>query len=136
MAKKQLPGARTVFWGKTEPGVGGLMQVLRQVGIAVEKAATLEEVQALVREWQPDLVVAGLHHGRIHVLNLLEWLQRQHRAPVALVVSDGWDVSLYLEAMKHGAFDCLALPLNQGELRRIVARALESRAAACAEAVA
>jgi DNA-binding NtrC family response regulator len=61
------------------------------------------------------------------LLDLLPWQERAAEMPPVLVVTDPDDVDLYLEAMSRGAFDCVALPLNQRELERIASRALLER---------
>lgn len=67
-------------------------------------------------------------------LELLSRLQRVLAPPPVLIVTDKLDAHLYLEAMRRSAFDCLGLPLNEGELDRIVSRALAARSLKTASA--
>lgn len=79
---------------------------------------------AWVESRSVDLVVAWLCQSYRGPLELLTRLKGLLAAPPVLVVSCGMDVNLYLEAMRLGAFDCVASPVEETELVRIVSAAL------------
>ena len=57
-------------------------------------------------------------------MNLLPWVRAVENAPKVVVAVDQWDKDLYLEALQLGAFDGIALPLDERELIRILSRAV------------
>lgn len=98
--------------------------ILSRHGLQVRATSSLRQVLASIRARQVDLVVARLCHGCRQALELLSSLGGKSDAPPVLVVTAGADVRLYLEAMQRGAFDCVAVPVDEQEMIRIVARAL------------
>jgi DNA-binding NtrC family response regulator len=130
-----LAGNRVVLWGAQQNDLDTIRQSLTRVGLHVQPVDSLEDLRAVIEGQEVDLIVARL--CRCFERPLLGLLASFHDAPSAppvLIVADGVDVHLYLEAMRRGAFDCVGLPLNEKELIRIVTRALEvqqSQAVAC-----
>jgi DNA-binding NtrC family response regulator len=120
-------GLRVVLWGPQDNGLELLGESLACRGFRVQAVNSFEELSSALEAQEVDLIVARLCR-RFHApLELLGRLQSAPAAPPVLVVTGEPDLHLYLEAMRRGAFDCVALPLNQSELVRIVSRALEAR---------
>ncbi len=122
-----LAGKRVAVWGSHPRALTPLEHCLESQGARTERVGSLEEVLAVLRTEDMDLVVAQLCQGFAHPLELLTWLGKEPSAPPVLIVAGAMDVSLYLEAMRRGAFDCIGLPLNETELLRIVSGALEAQ---------
>jgi DNA-binding NtrC family response regulator len=75
-----------------------------------------------------DLVISQLDSPDFNGLQLLKkWKSRDQRTPF-LVVTEGSDVGLAVEAMKLGAADCLVKPVSPIDLRATVLRLLEDEA--------
>jgi two-component system, NtrC family, response regulator HydG len=117
-----------VLWSEVPGELAEVKTILERHGHGVQTANSLEGVNALVESGSVDLVVSWLCGGYCGPLKLLSRSQAHPDAPPVLVVSCGLDVHLYLQAMQHGAFDCVAVPLNEEELMRIVSNALQSAA--------
>jgi DNA-binding NtrC family response regulator len=124
-----LAGKRVLLWGSHPRALGALECSLENQGARTEKVGSLEQALAVLRGEDVDLMVAQLCEGFAHPLELLTCLGEEPSAPPVLMVAGAMDVSLYLEAMRRGAFDCIGLPLNEMELLRIVSRALEAQGA-------
>ncbi len=122
-----LSGCRVILWGPQDNAVELLGENLVCRGFQVQTVGSLEELNNALAEQDVDLIVARLCRCFAEPLELLGRLQGAPSAPPVLIVTEGPDVHLYLEAMRRGAFDCVALPLNQQELLRIVKCALETR---------
>jgi DNA-binding NtrC family response regulator len=120
--------AHIVLWSEVPGELSEVKRILEQHGHRVQTAGSLEGALALAESGNTDLVIGWLCGGFNGPLKLLTRLQAHGDAPPVLVVSCGLDVHLYLQAMQHGAFDCVAVPLNEAELTRIVSQALQSAA--------
>ena len=104
--------------------------ILSECGLDPVPASTLEEAQALLAKRDALLVFcdAELANGTFHeVLRLAEAV----RIPV-VVASRVHETLQYLEAMRLGAFDFIALPYRRSEVEHIVASALHPPNAAAA----
>ncbi|MEX0820134.1 MAG: sigma-54 dependent transcriptional regulator, partial [Pirellulaceae bacterium] len=74
-----------------------------------------------------DLVISDLKMGTTSGVDLLRyWKSRQPRTPFIMVTAHG-KVDSAVEAMKLGAEDYLAKPVNPDELLMLVAKCLEAR---------
>jgi DNA-binding NtrC family response regulator len=120
--------AHIVLWSEVPGELSEVKSILERRDHRVQTASSLEGVMALVESGSADLVIGWLCGGYNGPLKLLSRLQAHRDAPPVLVVSCGMDMQLYLQAMQHGAFDCVAVPLNEAELVRIVSQALQSAA--------
>jgi DNA-binding NtrC family response regulator len=128
-------GYRVVLWGVLQGDLNGVGKSLARQGCLVHEVHSLEELRSVTQTHAVDLTVARLCRCLEQpLLEVLAWAQDVLSRPQVLIVADGLDVDLYLEAMRRGAFDCVGLPLNETELTRIVARALQARHAQFAAA--
>ncbi len=123
-----LPDYRVVLWGPEANALELLRENLVCQGFRVRTAGSLDDLSGVIEAGDVDLIVARLCRCFAEPLELLGRLQGAPSAPPVLIVTEGPDIHLYLEAMRRGAFDCVALPLDSHELIRIVTRALEARA--------
>ncbi len=124
---KPLARCHVVLWGPEDDTLDLLGENLVYQGFHVHTVGSLEELSSILEEQDVDLIVARLCRCFGGPLELLGRLQGAPSAPPVLIVTEGPDIHLYLEAMRRGAFDCVALPLNSHELIRIVTHALEAR---------
>src|SRR6476620_4430091 len=89
-------------------------------------AATAAEGLALIKETQPDVVVLDIHLPDASGLDTFHRVRAiDARIPVILVTGHG-TTDLAIEAMKEGAYEYLLKPLELGELRRLIDRAVRS----------
>ena len=71
-----------------------------------------------------DLVIADLQLCRESGLDLCSQLRQEHPGLPVILLSASPDTTSYLEAMRCGAYEYLAKPLDFGELRGVLQRAL------------
>lgn len=71
-----------------------------------------------------DLVIADLRLCRESGLDLLSELRRRTPGLPVILVSASPDASSYLDALRLGAYEYLAKPLDFAELQQVVQRAL------------
>ena len=118
---------RVILCGPQGDDLGDLKTTLERRGFQVQTLESEKEVRAAVQRNEADLVVTRLCFGFEFPLDLLGWMKGRLSPPPVLIVTEGRNVRLYLEAMQRGAFDCVPLPLDEQELLRLVGQAFESR---------
>lgn len=103
-----------------------LARVLRLEGYEVDMAAGVAEANKLLNQ-DVDLVISDLRLGKQSGLDLLRhWKEYRPAIPFVMVTAFG-EVDSAVEAMKLGAEDYLAKPVDPEELLRLVANCLETR---------
>jgi two-component system, response regulator YesN len=80
----------------------------------------------IVRAWSPHIVVTDIKMNRMSGLEFIHQLYRESSFPGKVVFISGYDdFELVRQAMKHGAMDYLLKPIDIGEMKHIVHKALE-----------
>jgi two-component system response regulator HydG len=104
-----------------------LESLLVSEGYAVD--AVEDGVAALERvvETPPDLVITDLQMPRMDGMELLERLRQQDRSLPVLVVTSMQDLQSAVAAMRAGAEDYLAKPVDVDALLVVIERALQRR---------
>jgi two-component system response regulator PilR (NtrC family) len=116
-----------------ERGVREVLSVLfERAGYAVRTSPSGEQALLAYAEWAPDVVLTDLTMPGMSGLELLRQLKAAaanegRDVPVIILTAHGSTGSA-VEAMKEGAFDYVAKPFNNDELRLLVRRALNMRA--------
>jgi DNA-binding NtrC family response regulator len=104
-----------------------LIELLRDEGYSVESAADGFKALGKVADFAPDLVVTDLKMPGMDGLQLLEKLRENDpELPVIMMTAFG-EIETAVRAMRSGARDYLAKPVNMGELSAVVSRELEQR---------
>jgi len=104
-----------------------LVELLRDEGYAVESAADGFKAVGKAAEFAPDLVVTDLKMPGMDGLQLLAKLRENDPDLPVIVMTAFGEVETAVKAMRAGARDYLAKPVNVGELSVVVARELEQR---------
>jgi DNA-binding NtrC family response regulator len=100
--------------------------VLAEQGYSVCTAADGLEGMALWHQVRPDLVLTDLKMPKADGLEVLDFRNRQfQQVPLVLLTAYG-TVQSAVAAMKQGAFDYLAKPVDHEQLLAVVAKALAS----------
>jgi two-component system response regulator AtoC len=117
-----------------EPNLRKILSAqLSRDGYDVLTAEDGEQGLSLLREHHIDLVVTDLKMPKLDGMQLLrEAMQEDPDLPVVMITAHG-TVDTAVEALKLGAFDYLTKPFDKEDVRRIVAKALKTRALAGAE---
>jgi DNA-binding NtrC family response regulator len=98
--------------------LGDREKVLQALGdqCHVVAAQTVDDALAHLND-SVDLVITEIKSTQVNGVELMQrWKARRPATPF-LMLSEGRDVSTAVEAMKHGAADCLVKPLDADELR-------------------
>ncbi len=104
-----------------------LTLTLRRMGHATSTAATVEEAKQRLRGESFHLCLSDMHLPDGDGLQLLGWMQEHCPGlPVAIITAHG-NVETAVQALKGGAFDFVSKPVDIGDLRRLVSRALKLR---------
>jgi DNA-binding NtrC family response regulator len=125
---------RVLLWIKPEAELEeGLDMVpvvteLEARGCCVERISSRAELAAALREGPVALVLARVSTSSREPLEWMAATPPDARPPVVLLAT-ALDVPTYLEGMRCGAFDCVALPVQPSEFNRVARKALE----ACAD---
>jgi len=101
---------------------------LRQRELDVAWAHDGESGIGALEKTQPGAVVCELRTPRIDGLAVLARATDRRPAPCVVLVSDGPDLDLAVEAMRRGAWDVQAWPLHLDRLFETLLRGLEHRA--------
>jgi DNA-binding response OmpR family regulator len=88
---------------------------LRHHGYEVRSAADGQAALALVREWEPDVIILDVMMPKIDGITLLPLLRRITEVPVIMLSAKG-EVESKVEGLAHGADDYLSKPFELSEL--------------------
>jgi DNA-binding NtrC family response regulator len=104
-----------------------LMELLTEDGYTVESAADGFKALGKAADFAPDLVLTDLKMPGMDGLQLLAKLREGGGDVPVIVMTAFGEVETAVRAMRDGARDYLAKPVNVGELSVVVARELEQR---------
>ena len=109
-----------------EPDLVELVELtLARMNLATATALTLGDARRHLQTGSFDLCLCDMRLPDGDGLDLLEWVQANRPAlPMAIITAHG-NVETAVRALKSGAFDFVTKPLDLGELRRLVMRALK-----------
>jgi DNA-binding NtrC family response regulator len=100
-----------------------LASVARQLGYAVEAAASAEAALALVEAFRPTVVITDLMLPGIDGLDLLQQLKGLAEPPAVLLITGHATIESAVEAMRRGAYDFLTKPLDPVRLEVLLDKA-------------
>jgi two-component system response regulator HydG len=104
-----------------------LTELLNEEGYLVESAADGFKALGKVADFAPDLVLTDLKMPGMDGLQLLAKLREGDPDLAVIVMTAFGEIETAVRAMRSGARDYLAKPVNVGELSVVVARELEQR---------
>lgn len=108
-----------------------IRQALTRAGTQVSTAVSARRAAALVREKQPDLIIADAHLADDGLWSFLNAAQTPAANVIVLVPANA--PGLMVRAAKRGALDVLAKPVDYVLLRELLPRELALRGTAHAE---
>ncbi|HOI88635.1 MAG TPA: sigma-54 dependent transcriptional regulator [Lentimicrobium sp.] len=104
-----------------------LETLLQKHGYAVEHSYSFTEGRKKMQSFQPDLVLTDLRLPDHDGLEILQLVNREApQVPVILMTSYG-DIRTAVKAMRMGAFDYVAKPVNPDEILSTIRRALSKK---------
>jgi len=102
-------------------------RALERAGYAVDAAAGLTEAWDRLELTMPDVVICDVRLQEADGMGLLARIKESH-PEIAVIMMTGYaSIESAVQAIKAGAIDYLAKPFNPGQLRHVVAKALEQR---------
>ncbi len=109
-----------------EPGIRqGLQEILEEAGYAVSSAADGEAGVRMLKEQTFDLTLTDLAMPGLGGLEVLKYLAHHQPECPCIIITGYGTITNAVTAMRQGAYDYLAKPVNATELRLVVARALD-----------
>src|SRR5580765_2727430 len=103
----------------------GLEQLVKSWGFVAESATDGEDGLAKVTSFRPAIVISDLVMPRMDGLSLLRALQQQGADVTTLLLTAQGTVETAVEAMKEGAYDYLAKPVDLQRLRILLDKIVE-----------
>ncbi|MCC6348438.1 MAG: sigma-54-dependent Fis family transcriptional regulator [Candidatus Eisenbacteria bacterium] len=128
MTSREAPVVLVV--AKDATGPRALVAALRARGFEVVFAHDGESGLGALEKAGPSAVVCELRSSRIDGLAVLARATDLRPSPVVVLVSDGPDFELAVEAMRRGAWDVQAQPLHHDRLIEALRRGLEHQSLA------
>ncbi|HMQ31702.1 MAG TPA: response regulator [Chloroflexaceae bacterium] len=102
-----------------------LTALLRREGFGILAARSVAEARVQLLRERPSVILLDVGFPDGSGLELLEELRASPDSPLAIVATAGDASPAAVEALRHGAFDVLAKPINNDLLRAAVRRAVE-----------
>lgn len=102
-----------------------IAQTLGRAGYDCEVFGNAEDALASAESRRPDVVVTDCRMPGMDGLQLLKELRSRHPDLPVILVTAFADVPSAVAAMREGAFDYVAKPFDNEELRALVARAVD-----------
>ncbi len=107
--------------------VNVLKPFLEDLGYTVERALTGTEGMEKIPLFKPDIILLDISLPDISGLELLPKIKLDYPYISVVVITGNMDVKIAVEAMKKGAEDYLAKPLNLDELQFLLNRVSEKQ---------
>ncbi len=93
-----------------------LTRAMSRMGYTVWPAHTLQEAHAAIQAIKPDYAIIDLHLGENNGLDLLDYIRERSPRTSAVILSGYANIASAVTAIKRGAVDCLAKPVDADEL--------------------
>ncbi len=118
-----------VLLAEDDQGLARLLgEELAEAGFLVKIADSAEAAGELLSAWEPDLVISDLKMpGAADGMTLLQWARELYIQPGFLIITAFGSIPQAVEALKSGADDFLAKPLDLEHFRISVERILRHR---------
>ncbi len=100
---------------------------LREQGLEVETASTMEQALAQLRRKRFNIVLIDIRLGDRDGFELLAECRRQWPETAVIMITGYGTVDVAIEAIRAGAFDFLTKPLIDQELQMAIERALQQQ---------
>ncbi|MGM0644416.1 MAG: sigma-54-dependent transcriptional regulator [Thermodesulfobacteriota bacterium] len=121
-------GKERVLVVEDDQGLARLLyEELEEAGYLVRTAFSGQKAAEAVKGWDPDLVVSDLKLPDTDGMSLLQWSRELYVQPGFLIITAFGSIEQAVEALKSGADDFLAKPLDLEHFRLSVERILRHR---------
>jgi len=115
--------SRILFLSANTADADRLAQMLQSLPLALDHAENLRQARTRLQREEYDVVLteAALPDG--NWLDALRLAQEGHRDPALIVTDPQADARFWSQALNLGAYDLLAQPFYEPEVRRILSNA-------------
>lgn len=121
-AASLLDGALVALCGCEPEELRPVIDALHQNGCIVYPAETIGQLDELLGKRPINVIMIHVCPSRQQFLPILG---RPDLAPVVPLLRHA-DKHMYLHLLRQGAFDCVPLPVQSGELKRVLSLAIEA----------
>jgi DNA-binding NtrC family response regulator len=108
-----------------QEALADLEYVLRKENYDVFTAGTGPNALKLIDETEFDVILTDLRMAKVDGMTILRESKSRHPDTEVIMVTAHASVDTAIEAMKHGAYHYLPRPYRIGEVRKVVAEAVE-----------
>ena len=105
----------------------GLAELVQAWGYRTDTAKDGLEALEKVSAWSPGIIVTDFKMPRMNGMELLERLAEQSEPVAVILLTAQGSIDIAVDAMKSGAYDFLAKPVDPARLRNILANATRQR---------
>lgn len=98
-------------------------ELLAQMDYRVYRAETLEQLSLIMKNEDIPAILIHVCPSRQEFLPILGLVDM----PPVIPLLGHADKQMYMGLLSRGAFDCVALPAQEGELKRVLSLALEKK---------
>jgi DNA-binding NtrC family response regulator len=96
---------------------------LTEMGCAVHMADTIDQLDRMLGEEKIDAIIAHFCPSRLEFLPIMD---RAGLPPLIPLLRHA-DKYMYMDLLRRGAFDCVPLPSQESELRRVLNLAVSAK---------
>jgi DNA-binding NtrC family response regulator len=125
MAGERMTNGKLLIVDDDKVAMKNLEQVMKRAGYAVVATQSGGNALALLEKQPFDVVLSELRMDKVDGLQLLRRCRDNHPDTEVVLISGHATLASAVEAMRQGAFHCLAKPCQMEEVRQVVAAALE-----------
>jgi DNA-binding NtrC family response regulator len=111
-----------------EIGIRESLRMILKNDYEVFLARNAEEAFSKIKEHSPDVILLDITLPDLDGLKVLERIKRDDPDMAVIMITGTETVNTGVEAMKLGAYDCVAKPFDFDELRLIIIRSLSVKA--------
>ena len=115
-----LKATSVALCGSEEDELRPVAELLADLGYGVRRAETMEQLNLLVKNEDIGAILIHVCPSR---KDFLPVLGLPDMPPVIALLGHA-DKQMYMGLMRRGAFDCVALPAQRGELNRVLTLSL------------
>lgn len=126
--KEKLSGNRlqvisVALCGSDADEIEPVSELLAQMGYGVYRAERIEQLSLLMKNEDIRAIFIHVCPSRQEFLPILGLVDM----PPIIPLLGHADKQMYMGLLRRGAFDCVALPAQSGELKRVLSLALEEQ---------
>lgn len=102
-----------------------LFEIFKIEGFRVQMASTAEEALLLMEKNPVHIIVTDLKLPNMSGLELLQQVKRDYEQTEVIVITGYGSIETAVEAMKIGAFEYITKPINDSEIKLIIANIVQ-----------